>query len=335
MATFSPRCVQQLHRPQSHDPIPMKTTSNHHQSQSPSPYSPLTTPSSYDSEVDAKTTLIPNISNEQTSQLVSPSLSPSSTIFSCDEPLLSNQQDHHWVAKLLSTKFYGPCPNHINLRKNDQNLFCITHSEKICQYCHAASHSAKSNESFRSCSILHVSRYMYHDVLLAREASALLDVGQVQSYLNNGNRVIYIDRRAQPKSKLAPNAKSCAVCSRTLQDPYRFCSLFCRLQHANDPAADETVPVPDASPLVNQTVKKVKKIQDKDHIIPIIGRKIEKSTKRMNDKNITNTNKNKNSSPNSIVMTSTHVLSSNDVNGSTRKHRRKGKPMRSPLASIL
>lgn len=79
-----------------------------------------------------------------------------------------------------------------------------------------------------------------------------LDISDVQSYLNNGNRVVYIDRRAQAKSKLAPHAKACVVCSRTLQEPYRFCSVFCRLAFAKDPAAAESVPVPEATPLANQ-----------------------------------------------------------------------------------
>lgn len=89
-----------------------------------------------------------------------------------------------------------------------------------------------------------------------------LDISDVQSYLNNGNRVVYIDRRAQAKSKLAPHAKACVVCSRTLQEPYRFCSVFCRLAFAKDPAAAESVPVPEATPLVNQVVgRKVKHVE--------------------------------------------------------------------------
>eukprot|EP00177_Eucheuma_denticulatum_P004624 GFKZ01008413.1.p1 GENE.GFKZ01008413.1~~GFKZ01008413.1.p1 ORF type:complete len:322 (-),score=43.88 GFKZ01008413.1:620-1525(-) len=161
-----------------------------------------------------------------------------------------------WLSTLLSTKFYGPCPHHPSLRKNDLNLFCTTHARKICQYCHQSSHSAPN------CTILHVSRYMYHDVLLAKEAAMFLDISDVQSYLNNGNRVVYIDRRAQAKSKLAPHAKACVVCSRTLQEPYRFCSVFCRLAFAKDPAAAESVPVPEATPLVNQVVaRKAKQLE--------------------------------------------------------------------------
>lgn len=175
-----------------------------------------------------------------------------------------------WIRALLTTKFYGLCPEHPNLRKNDLNLFCTQHNVKICQYCHATSKVATSGcdgestsplvdticQCRSTCTVLHVSRYMYHDVLLAREASVLLDLAHVQSYLNNGNRVVYIDRRAQPRSKLAPNAKSCAVCDRTLQDPYKFCSIFCRLAFDKHPAAVASLPLPDGTPLLCSNVRK-------------------------------------------------------------------------------
>lgn len=174
-----------------------------------------------------------------------------------------------WIRALLTTKFYGVCPKHPNLRKNDLNLFCTQHSVKICQYCHSLNKASSScnaesissslncnSQCHSKCTVLHVSRYMYHDVLLAREASLLLDLAHVQSYLNNGNRVVYIDRRAQPRSKLAPNAKACAVCDRTLQEPYKFCSIFCRLAFDKHPAAVATLPLPDGAPLPGSNIRK-------------------------------------------------------------------------------
>ncbi|CDF40879.1 unnamed protein product [Chondrus crispus] len=233
-----------------------------------------------------------------------------------------------WVSTLLSTKFYGPCPHHANLRKNDLNLFCTRHAQKICQYCHRDNHDSKP-----SCTILHVSRYMYHDVLLAKEAAALLDVSDVQSYLNNGNRVVYIDRRAQPKSKLAPHAKACAVCSRTLQDPYRFCSVFCRLAHANDPAAVATLPVPDASPLLHHNIRKTKTVSAPSSPQPQSKRN-ERSSKR-------------GERPNSRAMSPVtperaHVKSMSrttapplQLRSISKKSRRKGTPVRSPSLHTL
>jgi PLATZ transcription factor len=90
---------------------------------------------------------------------------------------------------------------------------------------------------------------MYHDVVLLREASAWFDVTHIQPYLNNGHRVLYLDRSLQPKSRLAPNAASCKVCDRTLQHPYLFCSLRCKLRpnplagdDENEEVAAETCP---------------------------------------------------------------------------------------------
>lgn len=272
MSASSPRCIQQTILPDS-------SLIDHVKPLDASPVSTTSAPSSYNSELHNPSTdfqfnhsnLPSQLHHHLSIQLTQPAtksfiLNHHSHSHSHPHPHPHSsspppQQQHQQlctksshpscISALLSTKFYGPCPNHSNLRKNDLNLFCTTHAAKICQYCHQSNHSDN-----RICKILHVSRYMYHDVLLAKEAASLLDVSDVQSYLNNGNRVVYIDRRAQPKSKLAPHAKACAVCSRTLQDPYRFCSVFCRLAHANDPAAVSSLPVPDACPLLQQNTRK-------------------------------------------------------------------------------
>jgi hypothetical protein len=90
---------------------------------------------------------------------------------------------------------------------------------------------------------------MYHDVVLLREATAWFDVAHIQAYLNNGHRVLYLDRSLQTKSRLAPNAACCKVCDRTLQHPYFFCSLRCKLfpnlaanRDSEEAAAAETCP---------------------------------------------------------------------------------------------
>lgn len=160
----------------------------------------------------------------------------------------------HWLTHLLTTKFYGACPAHAGVRKNELNLFDTRTCEKICQHCaaassteasgqapsgrprtaHSHSHSHHNHQSQSAAlsappTLLHISRYMYHDVVLLREATAWMDTAHIQPYLNNGHRVLYLDRSAQPKSKLAPNAASCALCARTLQHPYKYCSLRCKL----------------------------------------------------------------------------------------------------------
>lgn len=352
MAASSPRCIQQSLLSDTHH-IPVKSFN-------PSPLS------SYDSDLENTSAFLLNKpSDEQSSsskprsthhklndiqhlsiQLTQPSTNPfilnhpSSPLSSTNSSPLPPQVDYTksshrpWISALLSTKFYGPCPKHSSLRKNDLNLFCTKHAVKICQYCHQANHSQKA--SAHRCTILHVSRYMYHDVLLAKEAAALLDVSEVQSYLNNGNRVVYIDRRAQPKSKLAPHAKACAVCSRTLQDPYRFCSVFCRLAHAKDPAAVSSLPVPDACPLLQQTARKTK---------PQVQSPSQSPSKR-NERSVKRLDRNSARSPTMSPVTP----SRSSVKASTmapplqlvpmkKKSRRKGVPVRSlssaPLCLLL
>lgn len=170
---------------------------------------------------------------------------------------------------------------------------------------------------------------MYHDVLLAKESASLFDVSEVQSYLNNGNRVVYIDRRAQPKSKLAPHAKACEVCSRTLQDPYRFCSVFCQLAHDKDPAAVATLPVPDAAPLVMQSPRKVKAPLQ----LEASGqtRKTDRLLKRCDRET---ENRSSTSSPRSLnqrkVQDTTNLVAHIHTVPMKKKHRRKGHPLRSP-----
>jgi len=56
-----------------------------------------------------------------------------------------------------------------------------------------------------------------------------MDTSNVQSYTNNGNRVVYLDRRTQLKSKLAPNSPACHVCDRVVQEGYKYCSVWCRV----------------------------------------------------------------------------------------------------------
>jgi len=129
-----------------------------------------------------------------------------------------------WVLQMIATKFYGPCDIHSE-RRNELNLFCGDTGERICQHC---------RPMYKNCTVIHVCRYMYHDVVPLKDLSPFVDCSLIQGYLNNGHRVLYLDRRSQPRSKQMQQSSTCSVCSRTLQDGYRFCSVWCRL--AYDPS---------------------------------------------------------------------------------------------------
>lgn len=58
----------------------------------------------------------------------------------------------------------------------------------------------------------------------------LADIANIQSYVINGSKVIFLRRRPQPRPpKGAVGASQCVVCSRHLQDVNLFCSLQCKM----------------------------------------------------------------------------------------------------------
>jgi hypothetical protein len=64
----------------------------------------------------------------------------------------------------------------------------------------------------------------------------LLDCSQVQTYIINSSRVVFLNQRPQPRpSKGLGNA--CATCERSLQDSYSYCSVACKADAAIRQAA--------------------------------------------------------------------------------------------------
>lgn len=268
--------LSQFHRPSL--PLPIQLTTTTEDPCTPPPHTPSTVCNT------------PPSSREPT-----PTPSP------CSSPLTTSATipDEPWIHSLLRTKFYGPCHQHSNLRRNEQNIFCKTHGNKICHYCHLNS----NNKLHSNCVVLHVTRYMYHDVLLSNELSSELDIVNIQPYVNNGHRVIYIDRRSQPLSNAAPNAKTCLRCDRTLQDPYKFCCVFCKLSSLDHPAANSNLPLPDAGRLYNQQ-------------------------QQLNN----NTNSNIGKKRNNMTIINNHHNSNKNVPNGLKK-KRKGIPVRSLLST--
>ncbi|KAK4538159.1 hypothetical protein CDCA_CDCA16G4184 [Cyanidium caldarium] len=166
-----------------------------------------------------------------------------------------------WIPKLLRTSFYSACPVHahvshaqkrFNQRWTERTLYCLECCEAVCRLCvdrqrHAECHDAEHSQH----TYIGICRYMYHDVVLAKDICREMDVSSVQSYLNNGQRVMYIVRgtagagshghtaatTASPASATASmHGGVCRTCWRPLQDGFAFCSLFCLVSQpmAND-----------------------------------------------------------------------------------------------------
>ncbi|XP_078440471.1 PLATZ transcription factor family protein [Wolffia australiana] len=140
-----------------------------------------------------------------------------------------------WLERLLTTTFFATCRIHGEAARSECNMFCLdcAAAAAFCFYCRAAAHADHR--------VVQIRRSSYHDVVRVSEVQKAVDVSGVQTYVINSARVVFLNERPQPKTTAATAtagggaaAKSaahlCEICSRTLLDPFRFCSLGCKLE---------------------------------------------------------------------------------------------------------
>ncbi|KAL2328532.1 hypothetical protein Fmac_021959 [Flemingia macrophylla] len=134
-----------------------------------------------------------------------------------------------WLEQLLSTTFFTICQAHIDAPRNECNMYCLdcTH-QPFCFYCKQSWH--------RDHQVIQIRRSSYHDVVRVTEIQKVLDISGVQTYVINSARVLFLNERPQnqPKTNNAiasgkSNSHFCEICRRNLLDPFRFCSLGCKL----------------------------------------------------------------------------------------------------------
>ncbi|KAF9598082.1 hypothetical protein IFM89_024193, partial [Coptis chinensis] len=122
---------------------------------------------------------------------------------------------------LLSTAFFSVCRTHGDAARSECNMYCLDCSgDAFCFYCRSSRHKDHQEMQIR--------RSSYHDVVRVAEIENVLDISGVQTYVINSARVLFLNERPQPKSGKGVS-HNCEVCGRSLLDPFRFCSLGCKL----------------------------------------------------------------------------------------------------------
>ncbi|NP_001358514.1 hypothetical protein Zm00014a_010061 [Zea mays] len=139
-----------------------------------------------------------------------------------------------WLEALLATRFFLACAAHPASPRNECNMFCLDCTgapppppPAFCYYCRAHRHSSHR--------VIQIRRSSYHDVVRVSEVEDVLDISGVQTYVINSARVLFLNERPQPRGagaaagKAAASPYNCEICGRALLDPFRFCSLGCKL----------------------------------------------------------------------------------------------------------
>ncbi|XP_061352409.1 protein RGF1 INDUCIBLE TRANSCRIPTION FACTOR 1-like [Gastrolobium bilobum] len=127
-----------------------------------------------------------------------------------------------WLEPLLHTPFFSVCRIHSDAARSECNMYCLDcHDDAFCFYCRSSRH--KDHQ------VIQIRRSSYHDVVRVAEIQKVLDISGVQTYVINSARVLFLNVRPQPKTGKGV-AHICEICGRNLLDPFRFCSLGCKLE---------------------------------------------------------------------------------------------------------
>lgn len=165
-----------------------------------------------------------------------------------------------WLpAFIAADKFFTPCATcsaHHSAREATLNFWDINRQQELCSIClhdYPRENVVQVRGDLRptwwtdrtsvmfmrrdvvfalwSCALcVQVRRSSYHDVVKVSDFAKLADITNIQSYVINGSKVVFLKRRPQPRPpKGAVGASQCVMCARHLQDVNLYCSLQCKL----------------------------------------------------------------------------------------------------------
>ncbi|KAG8058349.1 hypothetical protein GUJ93_ZPchr0002g25544 [Zizania palustris] len=139
-----------------------------------------------------------------------------------------------WLRPLLAARFFTPCGAHSHMSRNECRHYCLdcAGAGEICAYCVHGRTAAHAGHR-----VVQVRRSSYHSVVKVSELEAVIDLSNVQTYVINADRVVFLNERPQaPRNGRCAAAatvacSACEQCGRGLLDvAFRFCSLGCKLR---------------------------------------------------------------------------------------------------------
>ncbi|PIA63697.1 hypothetical protein AQUCO_00201207v1 [Aquilegia coerulea] len=85
-----------------------------------------------------------------------------------------------------------------------------------------------------------IRKYVYHDVVRIKDMNFYFNCSKIQTYKNNGSRVVFLNPREVVKPLKSNGDASCVRCERSLSEPHRYCSIACKLAVCTDNRRDES-----------------------------------------------------------------------------------------------